>query len=68
MRAEIGDRMHVVSHAVGVHDQWGEILEVHGRDGQPPYLVKFDDGHRGLIFPGPDAIIEHARPPGPAAV
>jgi hypothetical protein len=23
--------------------------------------VRFDDGHTGLVFPGPDAIIEHPR-------
>jgi hypothetical protein len=37
----------------------GEILEVRGAHGQPPYLVQFNDGHQGLIFPGPDAVIEH---------
>jgi len=26
----------------------------------PPYLVKFDDGHTRLIYPGPDAVIEPA--------
>jgi hypothetical protein len=59
MQAQIGDRVHVHSRTVGVHDQVGEILEVRGMDGQPPYLVKFNDGHQGLIFPGPDAVIEH---------
>jgi hypothetical protein len=33
---------------------------VHGTQGEPPYLVKFDDGHTRLIFPGPDAVIEPA--------
>jgi hypothetical protein len=23
--------------------------------------VRFDDGHTGLVFPGPDASIEHPR-------
>jgi hypothetical protein len=23
--------------------------------------VRFDDGHTALVFPGPDAIIEHPR-------
>lgn len=61
MNATIGDMVHVHSHTVGVHDQVGEILEVRGNDGRPPYLVQFGDGHRGLIFPGPDAFIEHPR-------
>jgi hypothetical protein len=25
------------------------------------YLVRFGDGHTALVFPGPDAIIEHPR-------
>jgi hypothetical protein len=37
----------------------GEIVEVHGKAGEPPYVVRFDDGHTSLIFPGPDAVIEH---------
>ena len=37
----------------------GEIVEVHGDEGTPPYLVKFDDGKTRLIYPGPDAVIEH---------
>jgi hypothetical protein len=39
----------------------GEIVEVRGAGGEPPYLVRFDDGHTSLVFPGPDAIIEHPR-------
>jgi Domain of unknown function (DUF1918) len=26
--------------------------------------VRFDDGHTALVFPGPDAIIEHPRKKG----
>jgi glyoxylase-like metal-dependent hydrolase (beta-lactamase superfamily II) len=29
--------------------------------GEPPYLVRSDDGRTTLVFPGPDAIIEHPR-------
>ena len=36
----------------------GEIIEVKGPGGTPPYLVRFDDGHQGLVFPGPDAVVE----------
>lgn len=48
---------------VGEVDRTGEIIEVKGDSGTPPYLVRFDDGHQGLVFPGPDAVIE----PSPAA-
>ena len=34
------------------------------RAGSRPYLVRFDDGHTALVFPGPDAIIEHPRKKG----
>lgn len=60
MQAQIGDRVHVHSFGEG-HHLWGEVLEVHGSDGQPPYLLAFNDGHQGLIFPAPDAVIEHTE-------
>jgi hypothetical protein len=43
---------------VGEIDRTGEIIEVKGPSGTPPYLVRFDDGHQGLVFPGPDAVVE----------
>jgi hypothetical protein len=58
MRAEIGDRLHVHSRSVGVPDQLSEIVEVRGKDGGPPYLVRREDGHEALVFPGPDASVE----------
>lgn len=44
---------------VGHPDKHGEIVEVHGNGGEPPYLVRFEDGQTRLMFPGPDAVIEH---------
>jgi Domain of unknown function (DUF1918) len=35
------------------------IVEVRDSGGAPPYLVEFDDGHTCLVFPGPDAVVEH---------
>ena len=35
----------------------GEVVEVRGADGAPPYVVRWSDGHEGLVFPGPDAHI-----------
>jgi hypothetical protein len=61
MRAAIGDRLHVHANIVGQPERAGEIVEVRGAGGEPPYLVRFDDGHTALVFPGPDAIIEHRR-------
>ncbi len=46
------------SNTVGVKDRLGEIVEVRGDNGGPPYLVRFGDGHTSLIYPGPDCVIE----------
>jgi hypothetical protein len=61
MQAVVGDRLHVRGHIVGQSERVGEIVEVRGAGGEPPYLVRFDDGHTSLVFPGPDAVIEHSR-------
>ncbi len=61
MQAAVGDRLHVHGKVVGQAEHAGEIVEVHGSDGAPPYLVRFDDGHTRLIFPGPDAVVEHVQ-------
>ena len=61
MQAVVGDRLHVHANMVGHPGRAGEIVEVRGAGGEPPYLVRFDDGHTALVFPGPDAIIEHPR-------
>ena len=52
---ELGDDL------VGQSERVGEIVEVRGAGGEPPYLVRFDDGHTSLLFPGPDAVIDHSR-------
>jgi hypothetical protein len=61
MQAAIGDRLHVHGNSVGQPDKTGDIVEVKGAEGAPPYLVRFDDGHTGLVFPGPDAVVERGR-------
>ena len=43
---------------MGQPDQIGEILEVRGPQGAPPYLVRYPDGHETLMYPGPDAVVE----------
>ena len=60
MRASTGDRIVIKGHRVGEHDRDCEVLEVRGADGEPPYLVRWDDsGHECLFFPGPDAHVQH---------
>ncbi len=61
MHATIGDRLHVHSNAVGASDRVGEILEVRGPNGAPPYRVRYPDGHESLVFPGPDCVVEPAE-------
>jgi Domain of unknown function (DUF1918) len=64
MQAAVGDRLHVHGKVVGQAEHAGEIVEVHGTGGAPPYLVRFDDGHTRLVFPGPDAIVEDLQHTG----
>ena len=54
MRASVGDRIVVHGRTVDTADRTGEVLETRGPDGGPPFLVRFGDGHEGLVFPGPD--------------
>ena len=61
MRAVVGDQLHVHGRVVGRSDQTSEIIEIRGRDGAPPYLVRRDDGHQVLVFPGTDATVEHSQ-------
>lgn len=59
MEAATGDRILIHGAIVGHPDKHGEIIEVRGDKGEPPYLVRFEDGQTTLMFPGPDATIEH---------
>jgi hypothetical protein len=61
MHASVGDRLHVRGHTVGVQDRIGEVIEVRGKDGAPPYVVRYPDGHESLVYPGPDCVIESAE-------
>ena len=59
MRAVVGDRLHVHGRVVGTPDHTSVIIEIRGPDGTPPYLVRRDDGHETLVFPGSDTSVEH---------
>ncbi|KAJ6015403.1 hypothetical protein N7540_009994 [Penicillium herquei] len=60
MPASVGDRITLHAKTAGEAPKTAEIIEVRGADGNPPYLVRFEDGHEGLVFPGPDDQIENA--------
>ncbi len=54
-----GDRLVVRGHRGGP-DRDAEILEVHGPDGRPPYLVRWGDtGHVALFFPTAQDVVQH---------
>ena len=58
MKAVAGDRIIIRGTKVESTDRHGQILEVRGVDGAPPYLVRFDDGHETIMFPGGDFVVE----------
>jgi hypothetical protein len=53
----IGDRVVIRGRHVDDASRTGTIIEVRGKDGDPPYQVRFADGHEALVFPGPDCVI-----------
>jgi hypothetical protein len=59
MQATVGDHLIIHGTKVGDGERRGEVIEIRGPQGGPPYIVRWDaDGHEGLFFPGPDAELE----------
>ena len=68
MGAHVGDRLVILGRHIHQPVRQGEIIEVLGRDGGPPYRVRWDDtGHDTLLYPGSDALIEHPTTASSAA-
>lgn len=60
MKAEVGDRLVVHGRHLDEGGRVGEIVEVHGTDGAPPYVVTWEgEAHTVVVIPGPDAHVEH---------
>lgn len=57
MKASVGDRIVMAGEQVDRPTRDGEVLEVRGVDGAPPYLVRWSDGHTGLLYPGPGSVL-----------
>jgi hypothetical protein len=55
----VGDRIIIRGHRVGDPDRDAEVLEVRGPAGGPPYVVRWENGHETLFFPGSDAVVQH---------
>lgn len=59
MKAKVGDRLVIKGHRVQEPDRVAAILEVRGPDGEPPYLVRWNEtGRETMMYPGTDARIE----------
>ncbi|MCU1433789.1 MAG: hypothetical protein JWR71_514 [Pseudarthrobacter sp.] len=61
MEAAQGDRIIVHGRTVGSSDRHGVIVEVRGQEGHPPYVVRFDDGHETVMYPGGDFAVERGQ-------
>ncbi|MFF3290091.1 DUF1918 domain-containing protein [Streptomyces sp. NPDC003023] len=59
MQANVGDTLLVHGRTVGQHDKVAEVVEVLGPEGNPPFRVRFEDGHEALMSPGPDTVVRH---------
>ena len=53
MQANVGDELTVRGRHQGDEDPHGKIVEIHGQDGSPPYLVRWRDGRESIFFPRP---------------
>jgi hypothetical protein len=58
VEAAQGDRIIIHGRTVGASDRHGEIIEVRGANGAPPYFVRFDDGHETILYPGGDFTVD----------
>ncbi|WP_344976716.1 DUF1918 domain-containing protein [Salinactinospora qingdaonensis] len=66
MRARVGDRLVVEGPRDDVPRRTAVVTDVRGRDGAPPYQVRWvDEDRETLVFPGGDAHIERG-PESPA--
>ena len=58
MKAKAGDWLVIKGTHVDQADQRGVIIEVHGADGAPPYVVRWlSSGNVATVIPGPDAVV-----------
>lgn len=63
MRAHVGEWLIVEGLHLDDHRRKGQIIEIHGPGGEPPYMVHWlEDDHVSLLFPGPDTHIEEKLP------
>ncbi|MEW1653716.1 DUF1918 domain-containing protein [Streptomyces sp. NPDC093707] len=66
MQAHKGDVLRITGRAVGSPEHRATVVEVLGPNGQPPYRVRYEDGHETEIFPGPGCVTESTAGAHPA--
>jgi len=60
MKAALGDRLVIATNRLDQHPRDGKVVRLHHPDGTPPYDVEWSDtGRTAVVFPGPDARVEH---------
>jgi hypothetical protein len=65
MKAKVGDGLTVKGLRQGDEDRHGTVIEVHGENGSPPYLVRWTDNHQSVFFPSSGTVVEHHPAAGP---
>ena len=61
MHATVGDEIVVDQSRVGAPPRKGQIIEVREEGDTLHYVVRWDDGHETLFFPGSDAHVVNLR-------
>lgn len=66
MHGKVGDVIVVRGRHLADDDRQGTIVEIHGQDGAPPFLIRWHDGHESVFFPSSDTVVQHlpVREPG----
>jgi hypothetical protein len=69
MKAHAGDRIILAPVTVDGPFRDGEVIEARGPGDSAPFLVRWSDGHSGLIYPGPGSVLRigPTTSPGEAA-
>ena len=60
MKANRGDQIIVGVTTPDTPGRRGQVVEVLGHDPDVHYLVRWQDGHESIYFPGPDARVVSA--------
>jgi hypothetical protein len=60
-QARPGDVVEVAGRHVGDPGRAGEIVEVLGDPGHPHYLVRWEDAHESILYPGEAVTVRRSR-------